>query len=399
MLIAILRYLQGYLKVVVSGYSPERFLNLCKNKKIEIWGLESSHNAYKMYMKISGFRKLKPILKKTKTKVTIEERLGMPFFFYRYRKRNLFFGGIFLCSILVYVLTFFVWKIDIQGNSRITNEVLIEYLETKQICHGMLKKRVDCAQISKDIRKDFDDIIWVSVYKAGTHLNIHIKENEDTYVDTPEEEEPCDLISDKAGIVVDIVTRSGVPQVQIGSQVEVGDVLISGTVDVLNDAKETIVQHTVVADGDVIIETNINYEEQLSKIYYEKQYTKRKKKSGYLRIKDSIWNLNFWKKSYEKNDRKTEEIQLKIGENFYLPIYVGKKVRFEYKLVKKEYSQEEMETILKMNFQEYCNDLEKKGVVISNKELYLFPEENGIKASSTLIMQEEVGIRRKIVDF
>ena len=52
-----------------------------------------------------------------------------------------------------------------------------------------------------------------------------------------------------------------------------------------------------------------------------------------------------------------------------------------------------------MNFQEYCNDLEKKGVVISNKELYLFPEEKGIKASSTLILQEQVGIRRKIVDF
>ena len=61
MLISLFRYIQGYLKIRVTGYSPERFLNLCKNKKIDVWGLEAGHNAYNMYIKVSGFRKLKPI--------------------------------------------------------------------------------------------------------------------------------------------------------------------------------------------------------------------------------------------------------------------------------------------------------------------------------------------------
>ena len=65
MFTSLFRCIQGYLKVRVTGYSPERFLNLCKNKKIDVWGLEARQNAYDMYIRISGFRKLKPILKKT----------------------------------------------------------------------------------------------------------------------------------------------------------------------------------------------------------------------------------------------------------------------------------------------------------------------------------------------
>ena len=114
MLISLLRYIQGYLKIRVTGYSPERFLNLCKNKKIDVWGLEAGHNAYDMYIKVNGFRKLKPILRKTQTKVSILERYGLPFVFHHYRKRKLFFIGIFSCLIIIYSMTFFIWNIDLQ---------------------------------------------------------------------------------------------------------------------------------------------------------------------------------------------------------------------------------------------------------------------------------------------
>ena len=77
-------FVQGYLKIRASGYSAERFLNLCKNKNIKIWGVKPTKQGYEMYITISDFRKLKPIMRKTKTKVMIEERIGLPFFFYNY---------------------------------------------------------------------------------------------------------------------------------------------------------------------------------------------------------------------------------------------------------------------------------------------------------------------------
>lgn len=80
MLLSIIRYIKGYLRIKIIGYSPERFLNLCRHHHIYLWGLTPRMHDYEMFISISGFRKLKPILKKTKTKVVILNRYGLPFF-------------------------------------------------------------------------------------------------------------------------------------------------------------------------------------------------------------------------------------------------------------------------------------------------------------------------------
>lgn len=399
MLISLFRYIQGYLKIRVTGYSPERFLNLCKNKKIAVWGLESRHNAYEMYMKISGFRKLKPILKKTQTKVTIEERFGLPFFFHKYRKRKLFFVGISLCVLLIYSMTFFIWNIDLQGNQSITNEVLLEYLETQEITHGMAKHKVNCEQIAKDIRKNFDDIIWVSASLEGTRLHIHVKENMDTFKEPDLIEEPSDIVSDKLGIVKSIVTRSGVPQVKAGDEVTEGMVLVSGTVDVLNDAKEVVSHRYVVADADIILETATHYHDSLKKRYEKKVYTDKKRQLAFLKIGDYTLQFGWQKNKFEHYETQTTEMQMKLGENFYLPLFPGSKKIKEYKLEPMEYSKEEMETLLKDKFEQYCKNLEESGAVILENNLQILHENTGAEAKATIISWESVGIRRKIVDF
>ena len=40
MLIKIIKFINGYVKIKVYGYSPERFLNLCSNHQILIWDLK-----------------------------------------------------------------------------------------------------------------------------------------------------------------------------------------------------------------------------------------------------------------------------------------------------------------------------------------------------------------------
>ena len=399
MLISLLRYIQGYLKIRVTGYSPERFLNLCKNKKIAVWGLESRHNAYDMYIKVAGFRKLKPILRKTQTKVSILERFGLPFFFHRYRKRKLFFIGIFSCLLIIYSMTFFIWNIDLEGNQTITDDVLIEYLESEKIYHGMAKRKVDCEQIVKDIRKNFDEIIWVSASMEGTRLFISVKENADTFVESEEEAVPSDIIADKTGTVVEIITRNGVPQVTVGSAVAQGDLLVSGTVDVLNDAKEVVSQNYVVADADITLQTVVPYEDNIEKEYVRKVYTNKKRNLAYLKLGKRTLQLGIQKNKFEHADMKTKEKQLQIGENFYLPIYVGTKKIYEYELETLEYTKEELETLLKKNFERYCEELDENNVIILDKNFQITHDENGAKGAATLTLLETVGISRKIVDF
>ena len=103
-----LKYLQGYVKIKLSGYAPERFLNLCSNHNILIWNLEYEEDHYVFCISVQGLKRLKPILKKTGTKFVILERTGLPFLMRRYRKRKLFFAGIFLCFGILYTMSLFV---------------------------------------------------------------------------------------------------------------------------------------------------------------------------------------------------------------------------------------------------------------------------------------------------
>ena len=55
MLTKLLKFLKGYVVIRLTGYSPERFLNLCSHHGIILWGLRSVGTEYEMCISISGF--------------------------------------------------------------------------------------------------------------------------------------------------------------------------------------------------------------------------------------------------------------------------------------------------------------------------------------------------------
>ena len=68
------------LRISVTGESYDRFLNLCANHGIALWNLEYHGNAYEMDISVQGFRMLRPLVKKSRTRVRIIRRQGLPFF-------------------------------------------------------------------------------------------------------------------------------------------------------------------------------------------------------------------------------------------------------------------------------------------------------------------------------
>ena len=100
MLLSVIKYFRGYVHVKLTGYAPERFLNLCGNRNILIWNLKPCENGYTFCISVDAFRQLKPILKKIKTQIRIQKRVGMPFCAFRYRRRYLFpVGLLFFCFL------------------------------------------------------------------------------------------------------------------------------------------------------------------------------------------------------------------------------------------------------------------------------------------------------------
>nr|WP_294494944.1 sporulation protein YqfD [uncultured Mediterraneibacter sp.] len=394
MIRSLLRYLKGYVKICVEGYSPERFLNMCSYHQIYIWGLAPSKNGYEMYMSIHDFRRIKPLAKKTHTKVILRERTGFPFFLFRYRKRKLFFIGLFLCAALLKIYSMFIWDIHFEGNERWPDETLAEYLRSEGISPLMLKSRVDCPGIVKSIRKEYNSIVWVSASIDGSRLKIQVKENEDTYpqgdTDVANEESPTDLIAASDGVITSIVTRSGVPQVHVGDQVKKGDILVLGRVDVVDDSGEVIGYQYQESDADVFADTQITYQDTLPLNYQEKIYDGKKKYKPYVRIGDVTVSVGSTANQYEYCELSAKERQWKVGENFYLPLAWGMKTATSYTYEEKTYSKEQVREKLSRNFKRFCEDLEEKGVQIRANDVKINLSADTASASGTIYLNESI---------
>ena len=394
MIRSLIRYLRGYVRICVEGYSPERFLNMCSYRQIYIWGLAPTKNGYEMYMSIRDFRRIRPLAKKTHTRVVLLERVGFPFFLFHYRKRKLFFIGLFLCIALLKCYSLFIWDIHFEGNERWPDETLSEYLRSEGVSPFMLKKDVDCPGIVKSIRKEYNDIVWVSASIDGSRLKIQVKENEDTYpqsdTDVSSEKRPTDLIAASDGVITSIVTRSGVPQVHVGDRVKKGDILVLGRVDVTNDSGEVTGYQYQESDADIFADTQMTYQDTAARAYQEKVYTGKKKYKPYIRLGSVTISVGSVSNHYEHCEYSGQERQLKAGENFYLPVSWGMQMARAFTCEEKVYSDEEIQEILSRNFQQFCKDLEEKGIQIRENNVKINLSTDTASASGTIYLNESI---------
>ena len=402
MIRSFIRYLKGYVKIRIQGFSPERFLNMCSYHDIYIWGLVPVGNGYEMYISITDFRRLKPLARKTHSKVTLIKRCGFPFFLFHYRKRKLFFFGLLICIILLKVYSLFIWDIHFEGNEKWPDETLAEYLKSQGVAPLMLKSEVDCPGIVKNIRKEYNDIVWVSASVDGSRLKIQIKENDDTLLNESGDENtekktsaagkegPTDLIAKADGVITSIVTRSGVPQVHAGDEVTKGDILVLGRVDVVNDSGEVTGYQYQQSDADIFADTELEYTDSIPRTYQEKVYVDKKRYQAYIRAGDFRISVGTISNQYENSELTVTEHQLKAGENFYLPFSWGiKKVR-SYTFHEKTYTEEEIREILSGNFQRFCKDLEEKGIQIRENSVKIHLYADSASASGPLYLNERI---------
>lgn len=391
-----LKYIQGYVKVRLTGYAPERFLNLCSNRNILIWNLEYNENHYEFCISVVGFKQLKPILRKTKTRLIILKRYGVPFFFHKYRKRKIFFLGIAVCSGILYAMSLFIWSIEVNGNSHRTDSAIIKFLEENQIYHGILKSKLECSEMEELLRSQYDDVIWASVKIQGTRLIIDIQENliANNEEQAISEDTPSDLIADKDAVIYSIITRKGAPFVEKGSSVSAGDMLVEGKIPVYNDSGEIVNYQYCMSDADILGITDYEYEDIFSLEYEDKVFTGNQKKSYRLRLFGKQIYLSVGNIDYLAYDIITTEYPLKLGANFYLPLVLCKEEAKEYHLEKKVYTKTDAKNLSKKKLDEFCKKLTKKGVQIIENNVIIVTDGKNCRASGNIKVIESIGNRQ-----
>lgn len=341
----------------------ERFLNICRANKIAIFNIETIENKNLFRMNAKDFKLLKPIAKKTGCRFKIIKKSGIPFLLFRYRKHYCFLIGIAIAFVILYTSTLFIWEIKFDGNTELTDNVLLKYLATIDVSVGMKQSSVNCSGIEEALRKKYDNVTWASVELAGTKIIVHIKEN-DGFNKESATGHSGDLIAAYNGEIVSIITRKGTAKVKAGDTVSSTDVLVSSEVIVYNDSKEPIGSFTVDADADILIKTQLTYQDSLPACYEYKLYTGNTKDYFRLTVFDKTFEIGGFFGNFESCDESVVEEQLKLNNSFYLPVKLGRKQSIEYISEFGTYTEEEAKEHLLENLAVYLQKLEKKGVQI-----------------------------------
>lgn len=362
----LIRLLKGYVQIRLISREPERFLNLCARSGILLWQVASRDGFYEMYLSVADFFRLRLICRKSGSTIKILGKYGFSFYLYRNRKRKVFFaGGILFCSIVL-LLSLFVWNIHVTGNYANSTGTILEFLKSKGIMHGILKSKIRCGEIASMLREEFPNITWVSAKLEGTQLILEIKENVDGYVGEETLTEPSDLVASRDGTVVSIITRAGTPLVLPGSPCKKGDILVSGEIPVRNDSQEVTGYRYVPADADILLSTVWYYYDEFPLEYEKKYYQEEESVYPVFQIGNFRFE-SFWPfRKQQTADEETHLTQLRLTENFLLPISVGYRKIMPYITEQKKHTEEEAKEISDKHLMQYRKNLEEEQVAIQD---------------------------------
>lgn len=383
-------FFHGYVVLSVHGSQLERFLNLCRNRGIFIRHLTCIRNEeIRFVLSLEDFWKLRSIPAKTGVHIHIVKKCGLPFFFYRNKKRKAFFVGILFCLLLLFLCSTRIWNIHIEGNIAYSTQEILDFLKKEDVVHTMAKREVHCQNLAAKVREQFPKITWVSARIEGTRLIVTVQEGKGLSKKENTKNLPCDLSASQAGTIVKIITRSGVPLVKPGDMCKPGDILVQGRLEIQNDSKEIVRYEYVQADADIYIRHDIAYYQEFPLKYKKNVPEGTVKKRCYLRVGD--WQAGA-KRSRLKEWNCTEEIiPLRLTENFTLPIWIGAYVWEKQKTISGIYSEKEAMALAKAQLYDYEENLMEKGVQIYRNNVKIEMDYERCKSSGSLTVIEKTG--------
>ncbi|UNC93130.1 sporulation protein YqfD [Candidatus Contubernalis alkaliaceticus] len=221
-------YMNGYITISIRGNRSERLINLAINRGIILRDIRRFDDTAYMKIGIEGFKKIRPLARRTRCKVKIEKKAGIPFFVYRLVVRKGFVAGAVLFVVLLYLLSSFVWYVEIVGTKEIDPQEVIEISQELGLKPGVFKNTLDVEKISNEIVLGIPDISWVGVELTGVRAKVDVVEKVKGV--EPGEESFTHIIASKDGLITEIMVISGMADAKVGDTVTAGQVLISGII-------------------------------------------------------------------------------------------------------------------------------------------------------------------------
>lgn len=228
-------YLQGAVRIRVSGMMPEKLINLCVTQNISLWGITKHNDDLLVWMKLGDFFTIREMVRKSRTRITIVRRYGFPFTAKRFKRRKVLLIGPLIFFLALNILSSYVWFVDVMGLKNLSDSRIKEIAFQQGLKPGVLKSNINTKQIENEILIILPEVAWIGVNFVGTRAVIEIVEKT---VPKQEDKSPANLIAAKDGVITEIIVLAGQTMLKKGDTVKKGDLLIQGIVPQAPEAPE-----------------------------------------------------------------------------------------------------------------------------------------------------------------
>ena len=385
-------YLLGYIRITIEGYFIERLMNLCSNKGILIWNSKRKKTTLlEANVSIKDFRQIVKFAKQAKCKVSIKQKKGLPFIFNRYRKRKIFFFSLILIIVAIISLSNFVWNIEVIGNEKIDKEEILQTLKKEGLEVGTLKNKVNTKEIINKMRLDRNDLAWIGIDIRGTNAIVKVVEA-DKKPDIIKEDEYCNIVATKAGIIEKVNAINGTPLVKKGDVIKEGTPVIGGWLE----GKYTGTRY-VHANGSVQAKVWYTQNERVELNQVISRKTENEETKYSVRINN--FTINFYKtlSKFKKYDTIEQNKKIKLFSDFYLPIEIIEKNNYELVEETITYTKEQAKQKAEEEAKKKLDEQVKVKENILNTYINYQETEEYIEAQVIYEVLEEIGTKEKIV--
>lgn len=226
----IVNFFRGSVRLEVKGAFPERFINLCAQRRISFWAVEwLDAGTLRLTVARQDARRAKTLGEKVMCEVTQEGAKGAPSFLARFRKRYALLAGLVLSLTAVCILSQFILTVEVSGNSETSAAQILAELRRLGVKPGAYGPGIDPAATAQELLLRVDDLSWCAVNLKGTVAEVLVRER----IKRPEllnEDLLGDVVAEAPGIVTHMEVLGGEAAVKEGDTVLAGEVLIAGNI-------------------------------------------------------------------------------------------------------------------------------------------------------------------------
>lgn len=381
----------GYVRFNGLGGFPEKLISNIIKDNISIWQLTQGKASISGNVAVSDYSKVSRMGKKYGVRIRVAEKHGFFFKINPYRKRWGLVVGSVCCVGIIAILSSFIWDVEVSGNEKLSSVQICNVLEQIGISQGVQRLSFNTNACEIKAKLLLDDIAWISIEREGSR--VYAKINERVKVDEPDIpiDVPCNIVADFDGQLITAEVYKGTLNVQKGSGVYKGQLLVSGAV--ADGGGNMLYLH---ADGNFIAECVEEQEFYMPFTKTELIPNGETTQLNYALIFGYTIPLFFSEPDVDYNNiTYKEETKNTTLFNFTTPLKFRTGYYTEYTKQEVTRTNSDLITILEQQKQDYEeNFLADAEIVKAEKEF--IPEKDGIRLKITYTLRKQIGKKQEI---